>query len=108
MELYDVMRTTPAVRDYLLDPGARSHGLETLIEKYLRQTSISIKELIGSGKSTKNMVNVPVEKAAEYASEDADLTLQIGDQPDWQQARQVQITVLVKHRNKLCGIVQVR
>ncbi|HEY4262830.1 MAG TPA: DNA polymerase [Schlesneria sp.] len=69
----------PMVGDYLLDPGARSHGLETLIEKYLHQTSISIKELIGSGKSTKNMVNVPVEKAAEYASEDADLTLQLAD-----------------------------
>lgn len=75
----DAIDVDPMVGDYLLDPGARSHGLETLIEKYLHQTSISIKELIGSGKATKNMADVPVEKAAEYASEDADLTLQLAD-----------------------------
>ncbi|MEI8379476.1 MAG: DNA polymerase I [Planctomycetota bacterium] len=75
----DCIDVDPMVGDYLLDAGARSHGLETLIEKYLQRTSISIKELIGSGKTQKNMSQVPVDKVAEYATEDADLSLQLAN-----------------------------
>ncbi len=69
----------PMVGDYLLDAGARSHGLDALIEKYLRQTSIPIADLIGTGKNQKNMADIPVERVAEYATEDADLSLQLAD-----------------------------
>ncbi len=69
----------PMVGDYLLDAGARSHNLETLIDKYLHRPSISIKELIGSGSKQKRMDEIAVEKVAEYASEDADCSLQIAD-----------------------------
>lgn len=69
----------PMVGDYLLDAGARSHGLDVLIEKYLRQTSIPISDLIGSGKNQKSMADIPVDKVAEYATEDADLSLQLAD-----------------------------
>lgn len=75
----DCIDVDPMVGDYLLDAGARSHGLETLIEKYLQRTSISIKELIGSGKTQKNMSQIPVDKVAEYATEDADLSLQLAN-----------------------------
>ncbi|HTN03571.1 MAG TPA: DNA polymerase I [Planctomycetaceae bacterium] len=69
----------PMVGDYLLDAGARSHNLETLIDKYLHRPSISIKELIGSGAKQKRMDEIAVEKVAEYATEDADCSLQIAD-----------------------------
>ncbi len=75
----DCIDVDPMVGDYLLDAGARSHGLETLIEKYFQRTSISIKELIGSGKTQKNMSQIPVDKVAEYATEDADLSLQLAN-----------------------------
>ena len=75
----DCIDVDPMVGDYLLDAGARSHGLQSLIEKYLRQTSIPITDLIGSGKNQKNMADVPVDAAAEYATEDADLSLQLAD-----------------------------
>jgi DNA polymerase-1 len=75
----DCIDVDPMVGDYLLDAGARSHGLEALIEKYLRQTSISIGELIGTGKNQKKMEEIPVDKVAEYATEDADLSLQLAD-----------------------------
>ena len=75
----DSIDVDPMVGDYLLDAGARSHGLETLIEKYLQRTSISIKELIGTGKTQKNMSEIPVDKVAEYATEDADLSLQLAN-----------------------------
>ncbi|GIX04212.1 MAG: DNA polymerase I [Planctomycetaceae bacterium] len=63
----------PMVADYLLDAGARSHNLETLAEKYLQVSCISITELIGSGKKQKQMHEVPLSTIAEYATEDAEL-----------------------------------
>lgn len=69
----------PMVGDYLLDAGARSHNLETLLEKYLHRTGISITELIGTGKNQKSMADVEVPRVGEYASEDADCALQIAD-----------------------------
>lgn len=69
----------PMVGDYLLDAGARSHNLEVLIDKYLQRPSISITTLIGTGKQQKSMAEVPIPQIAEYASEDADCSLQIAD-----------------------------
>lgn len=69
----------PMVGDYLLDAGARSHSLDVLIDKYLGVKSIPISALIGTGKQQKNMIDIPVDKVAEYASEDADLSLQLAD-----------------------------
>jgi len=67
----------PMVGDYLLDAGARSHNLEVLIDKYLHRPCISIKDLIGTGKQQKTMDQVPIPQIAEYASEDADATLEL-------------------------------
>jgi len=69
----------PMVGDYLLDAGARSHSLETLIDKYLHRPAIAISELVGTGKSQKSMAEIPIEKIAEYATEDADWTLEIAN-----------------------------
>ena len=38
----------PMVGDYLLDAGARTHGLDALADKYLRHPMIPISELIGN------------------------------------------------------------
>lgn len=67
----------PMVGDYLLDAGARGHGLDKLAEKYLKHEMIPISELIGKGKQQKKMFEVDIDKAAEYAAEDADITFQI-------------------------------
>ena len=69
----------PMVGDYLLDAGARSHNLDTLIQKYLGTTGIPISDLIGTGKKQKSMADVPIDLIAEYATEDADLTLRLAD-----------------------------
>ncbi|MBA3316170.1 MAG: DNA polymerase I [Planctomycetota bacterium] len=63
----------PMVGDYLLDAGARSHGLDTLSKRYLNHDMIPITELIGKGKEQKRMFEVEVERVAEYAAEDADV-----------------------------------
>lgn len=54
------------------------HGLDYLSELYLAYKPIPTSDLIGKrGEDQKNMRDVPVEKVAEYAAEDADITLQV-------------------------------
>ena len=69
----------PMVGDYLLDAGARSHGLDHIATKYLQHKMIPISELIGKGKQQKKMFEVEISRAAEYATEDADIALQLAD-----------------------------
>ncbi len=69
----------PMVGHYLLDAGARSHGLNAMADEFLRHRMIPITDLIGSGKQQKRMDEVPVDYVAEYASEDADAALQVAD-----------------------------
>ena len=61
---------------YLLDAESR-HGMDALAERYLNYSPISIESLIGKGVKQLTMDMVGVERVAEYASEDADITLQL-------------------------------
>lgn len=71
-ELLDTM-----VMHYLIDPETR-HGMDILAENYLNYIPVSITELIGKkGSSQGNMRDVEVPLIAEYAAEDADITLQL-------------------------------
>lgn len=67
----------PMVGDYLLDAGARTHGLDDLAKRYLVRKKIPISDLIGTGKTQLKMFEVDVDSAAEYASEDADVAWQV-------------------------------
>jgi DNA polymerase-1 len=62
---------------YAMNAGLHGHGMDTLAERYLGHTPIPIKELIGSGKSQITFDRVPIDKAAPYAAEDADITLRL-------------------------------
>ncbi len=69
----------PMVGDYLLDAGARTHGLDALAEKYLRHPMIPISALIGTGQKQIKMSEVDIAKAAEYAAEDAQVTFELAE-----------------------------
>ncbi len=69
--LFDTM-----LAHYLIDPDSK-HGMDVLAEKFLNYTPVSIKTLIGGRSLPKTMRDVPLEKIAEYAAEDADITLQL-------------------------------
>ncbi|PAY21206.1 DNA polymerase I [Rhodopirellula sp. SM50] len=61
----------------MTEPEMR-HGLDSLSELYLNYKPIPTSDLIGpKGDEQKNMADVPLEQLAEYACEDADVTLQI-------------------------------
>jgi DNA polymerase-1 len=62
---------------YLIEPEMR-HNLDALAELYLNYSPVSIETLIGKkGAKQKNMKDVDLEKIAEYAAEDADITCQL-------------------------------
>ncbi|MFK7982382.1 MAG: DNA polymerase I [Saprospiraceae bacterium] len=64
---------------YLIEPEMR-HGMDYLAETYLKYQPVSITTLIGKkGKNQMSMRQVPIEKVVDYAAEDADITLQLGE-----------------------------
>ncbi|MCL5776070.1 DNA polymerase I [Limibaculum sp. FT325] len=62
---------------YALDSGLGGHGMDELSERHLGHRPVPIKELIGSGKTAITFDRVDLGKAAEYAAEDADITLRL-------------------------------
>jgi DNA polymerase-1 len=65
------------VADYLLDPGERSHNMDDMARRHLGHRTITIDQLIGSGKNQKRMDEVPVPLITQYAAEDADVPLRL-------------------------------
>ena len=61
---------------YLLDSESR-HNMDFLAERYLNYSPIAIETLIGKGAKQLTMDMVGVERVAEYAAEDADVTLRL-------------------------------
>ena len=71
-EMFDTM-----IAHYLLQPEL-PHNMDYMAEVYLNYQTIHIDELIGPrGKNQKSMRDVPPADVCEYASEDADITLQL-------------------------------
>ena len=62
---------------YAMHGGLHNHGMDALSERYLDHSPISIKTLIGSGKSAITFDKVKIEDAVSYAAEDADITLRL-------------------------------
>jgi len=62
---------------YVLDAGRASHALGSLSQRYLDHAAIDFNQLTGSGKSKLTFDCVAVEKAAEYAAENADAALRL-------------------------------
>lgn len=68
---YDTM-----ILHYLLDPESR-HNMNVLAQRYLNYSPIEIETLIGRGAKQLTMDMIAVDRVAEYAAEDADITLQL-------------------------------
>tara|TARA_X000001036_G_scaffold402684_1_gene408659 strand:+ start:598 stop:3303 length:2706 start_codon:yes stop_codon:yes gene_type:complete len=64
---------------HILNPAARSYKLDILSLEYLNYSMVPIEELIGKGKEQITMDKVPLEQTTFYASEDADIALQLAE-----------------------------
>jgi len=65
------------LESYILDSTASRHDMDSLALKYLGHKTIKYEEVAGKGKGQINFREVPVEQAAQYAAEDADITLRL-------------------------------
>jgi DNA polymerase-1 len=65
------------LESYVLDSTASRHDLDSLCQKYLSHTNIKFEEVAGKGAKQLTFDQVPLETAAPYAAEDADMTLRL-------------------------------
>ncbi len=66
-----------AVLSYDLNSSAHGHGMDELAELYLGYKTIHYEEVCGSGKDKISFAEVALDKALDYAAEDADITLRL-------------------------------
>jgi DNA polymerase-1 len=65
------------VASYLINPTLRQHNLDALALEHLNYVKIPTSDLIGKGKKQLSMSEVSVDKVAQYACEDADITYRL-------------------------------
>jgi DNA polymerase I len=62
---------------YVFESGDVGHGMDELSRRHLGHKPISFKDVAGSGKSSVTFDRVPLDRATQYAAEDADITLRL-------------------------------
>ncbi len=65
------------VLSYVLDAGLHRHNMDELSQLLLGIRPVSYKEVAGSGRAQISFAEVELEKARDYAAEDADITLRL-------------------------------
>ena len=62
---------------FVLDAGSHNHGMDELSERYLGHRTITFGEVAGTGAKQVSFDKVAIDKARDYAAEDADVTMQL-------------------------------
>ncbi|RST32078.1 DNA polymerase I [Sphingomonas ginkgonis] len=65
------------VMSFDLDAGRNPHGLDELAKLHFEHQCLSFKEVCGSGRNQCTFDQVPLDRATEYAGEDADVTFRL-------------------------------
>jgi DNA polymerase I len=65
------------LESYVLDAANLRHDMDSMAETHLNHRTIRYEDVAGKGKAQVSFNQVPVERAAEYAAEDADITLRL-------------------------------
>ncbi len=76
IELKGVLGDT-MLASYVLNSTATRHDMDSLSLKYLGHKSISFEEIAGKGAKQLTFNQIELEQAAQYAAEDADITLKL-------------------------------
>ena len=65
------------LESYVLNSTASRHDMDSLSRKYLDHETITFEDIAGKGAKQLSFNEIPVEQAAPYAAEDADVTLRL-------------------------------
>jgi DNA polymerase I len=71
------MRFDTMLESYVWNSVATSHDMDSVALSYLGMPTITLEQIAGKGVKQLAFNQVPVDKAAEYAAEDADITLRM-------------------------------
>jgi DNA polymerase-1 len=71
------MRFDTMLESYVWNSVATNHDLDSDARRYLGLTTITFEDVAGKGAKQLSFDQVPVEKAGDYAAEDADVTLRL-------------------------------
>ena len=69
---YDTM-----LESYVLDSVATRHDMDSLAQHYLGLSTVHFEDIAGKGAKQLTFNQIPLEQAAHYAAEDADITLRL-------------------------------
>ena len=73
----DGMRFDSMLESYVLNSVATNHDMDSDARRYLGITTITYEDVAGKGAKQISFDQVPIDKASEYAAEDADVTLRL-------------------------------
>jgi len=65
------------IASFMIDPGKRSHGLDTLAQEQFNVRLRPFEDVVGKGRTAKSFAEVPVREAADYCCADSDYTLRL-------------------------------
>jgi DNA polymerase I len=71
------MRYDSMLESYVWNSIATRHDMDSTAQRYLGVTTIKYEDVAGKGAKQLGFNEVPIERAAEYAAEDADVTLRL-------------------------------
>ncbi|HXZ59801.1 MAG TPA: DNA polymerase I [Steroidobacteraceae bacterium] len=71
------MRFDTMLESYVWNSVATNHDMDSDAQRYLGLTTITFEDVAGRGAKQLSFDQVPLEKAGEYAAEDADVTLRL-------------------------------
>ena len=84
------------LQSYVLE-SHRTHGMDDLAERHLGVQTIHFEDVAGKGAKQVSFNQVTVETAAEYAAEDADITLQLHQAFTPQLSTEEKLTFIYRH-----------
>jgi len=90
------IREDTMLESYVLDAVGSRHDLDTLALKYLGERTIHFEEIAGKGAKQITFNQVPIEQAAPYAAEDAEVTLRLHQRLSQQLADTPELSALYR------------
>jgi len=65
------------IASFMVDPGKRSHALDTLVQEHFGVQMRTFQDLVGRGRTERPFAEVPVREAADYCCADSDYALRL-------------------------------
>ncbi|MBL6933368.1 MAG: DNA polymerase I [Rhodospirillales bacterium] len=90
---------------YVLECGLHGHSLDDLSDMYFEHKNIKFKEVAGAGKAQVTFDQVSLDKALDYAAEDADMTWRLHALLKPQLVEQGMVTVYETLERPLIGVL---